>query len=827
MVATTVEDQDSTMDVRIEDMEYVDQGGGYPDEVSMEDEEAQAEEENLKLVAKETRTVVAWRFIFALVLLATAIGVSIAVFLYSRDNETENFEREFADNGQKIVDNFLLNAKRRVGAINNLATAITSHALASVDRWPYVTVPDFERQVTGTLDQAQIISLTLMPIVTNETRHEWETYSVYKQDWFLESMKVRQEEIMEWSDKVAKDEADILATLEDVGDGLDKAFRINPAIYRVEGLNAGPETTDGPYLPIWQFAPNIPLADLVNFNVLSHPSLARESASCMGHQRPVIGRAFDFANETNPEVAGRKPLINLYLLRWKGGGNHYEAGPVSDLYVPVFDNFSKNKTIVAVMLVNVYWQIYFTGILAENAKTIVAVLENRCHGSPTQSFTYVIRGDEASYLGPNDLHDTKYDYLERSTGFGAFLPGEGRDDIEYNCVYNVRVYPTDDMKQECYTNTPYVFAGALLGVFVFTSLVFLAYDRCVERRQRVLKRTAEQSTSVVASLFPEKVRDRLFDTHLTRGTGMLDSSDTHGTSSTSVPANNAVRRASPAANMPTPPFRRRRSSNSSNPVLDQDDWIVDNSLPIADLYPNCTVFFADIAGFTRWCDGREPTSVFKLLETLYGSFDRIAKRMQVFKIETIGDCYVAVTGLPKPQPLNAVIMSRFAAQCLVEMGQVCSKLTLQLGSDTGRLGLRVGLHSGPVTAGVLRGEKARFQLFGDTVNTAARMESNGEKGRIQVSEQTADLLMEAGKGSWIRPREDKIEAKGKGLLQTYWLEPKLITLFPSSTSTTATATPRSKMVDHISTSDVTLTRTKPIENTKQDNDTTHSRRSSI
>ena len=85
------------------------------------------------------------------------------------------------------------------------------------------------------------------------------------------------------------------------------------------------------------------------------------------------------------------------------------------------------------------------------------------------------------------------------------------------------------------------------------------------------------------------------------------------------------------------------------------------------------------------------------------------------------------------------------------------------------LRMRLGLHSGPVTAGVLRGERARFQLFGDTMNTASRMESTGEEAMIQVSQETADLLMAAGKGSWIRPREDKVIAKGKGQLQTYWL----------------------------------------------------------
>jgi hypothetical protein len=96
-----------------------------------------------------------------------------------------------------------------------------------------------------------------------------------------------------------------------------------------------------------------------------------------------------------------------------------------------------------------------------------------------------------------------------------------------------------------------------------------------------------------------------------------------------------------------------------------------------------------------------------------------------------------------------------------------SKGTSKLGS------LRFGLNSGPTTAGVLRGEKGRFQLFGDTVNTAARMESNGDTDRIHISQSTVDLLIADGKAHWLTPREMAIHAKGTGIMQTYWCEPTL------------------------------------------------------
>jgi class 3 adenylate cyclase len=151
------------------------------------------------------------------------------------------------------------------------------------------------------------------------------------------------------------------------------------------------------------------------------------------------------------------------------------------------------------------------------------------------------------------------------------------------------------------------------------------------------------------------------------------------------------------------------------------------------------------------------------------SIVELAARLRVFKVETIGDCYVAVTGLPDPQPSHAPKMVRFASGCILKMSQLVHELSVTLGPDTRDLKLRVGLHSGPVTAGVLRGQKARFQLFGDTVNTAARMESLGVPERIHCSGSTAKYLRDAGRANWLVARDELVSAKGKGEMQTYFV----------------------------------------------------------
>jgi class 3 adenylate cyclase len=272
-------------------------------------------------------------------------------------------------------------------------------------------------------------------------------------------------------------------------------------------------------------------------------------------------------------------------------------------------------------------------------------------------------------------------------------------------------------------------------IFVFTSLVFVIYDRIVSRRQRIVMDRAMASGAIVSSLFPEKVRNQLYKENEEKAKQVANSND----------------------------FMNNGGAGG-------DD--IKTSRPIADLFENTTIFFADIVGFTAWSSKRTPVEVFELLEAIYGVFDAIAVKRGVFKIETIGDCYVAVTGIPNAQIDHAVIMARFARDCMMRLRELLHDLSATMGADTADLDMRVGLHSGATTAGVLRGDKSRFQLFGDTVNTAARMESNGVAGHIHVSESTSLALSARGKGHWSTPREDKIVAKGKGEMQTYWVQIK-------------------------------------------------------
>jgi hypothetical protein len=124
---------------------------------------------------------------------------------------------------------------------------------------------------------------------------------------------------------------------------------------------------------------------------------------------------------------------------------------------------------------------------------------------------------------------------------------------------------------------------------------------------------------------------------------------------------------------------------------------------------------------------------------------------------------------PCPENITQLSWLVFARDCTDKANKITRKLEATVGPDTADLAFRTGLHSGPVIGGVIRRKNARYQLFGDTMNTASRMESTGARNRFQVSTKTAALLIAGGKTHWVTPREETVTAKGKGQLQTFWL----------------------------------------------------------
>jgi len=184
---------------------------------------------------------------------------------------------------------------------------------------------------------------------------------------------------------------------------------------------------------------------------------------------------------------------------------------------------------------------------------------------------------------------------------------------------------------------------------------------------------------------------------------------------------------------------------------------------IADHYADASVLFADIVGFTPLAEARSPQAVVGLLNELFTEFDRLAAQFGLEKIKTIGDAYMVVAGVPEARADHAEV--------IMKMALAMHERTAALTTDDGRrLEIRVGIASGPLVAGVIGERKFSYDLWGDTVNTAARMESSGIPACIQVTDATHDLL--ADDYPW--QHREAMEIKGKGPMSTWTLDPAVL-----------------------------------------------------
>jgi len=207
---------------------------------------------------------------------------------------------------------------------------------------------------------------------------------------------------------------------------------------------------------------------------------------------------------------------------------------------------------------------------------------------------------------------------------------------------------------------------------------------------------------------------------------------------------------------------------------DRSDRLLTNILPvpiaerlkqsqglIVDDFEATTVLFADIVGFSRYTETASPKQLIDLLNSVFTAFDDLIWKHRAEKINTIGDAYMAVAGVPIRSADHAAQMAEMA----LDMQQVIARRNRETGQA---LQIRIGLHSGPVVAGVIGRQKFAYDLWGDTVNTAARMESHGLPGEIQVTSETRALL----EPKYLFEERGLIDIKNKGPVKTFLLKGK-------------------------------------------------------
>lgn len=476
---------------------------------------------------------------------------------------------------------------------------MTTYAVSTGQQWPFFSLSGFEAEADLLINQTNTGKyVALHPLVTEDNKLEWETYSNENTGW-------------------------IQAASQYSGESVVNSSLICPVISQSQ-TDCIPESSspDELYAPIWQIAPATEDNQaLVNFNGFASEDFTTAFFSMIDANAAFISDA------TNLDTV--------------------DEFPTSLLMTPVRQGVRRNSPIVAILVAVIPWSVYFENLLPEGENGIVIVVTNE-----RQQFSFEVNGPRIEYLGPNDLHDPEYDYFAKTVDFATSIDG-----VVAHLGFNVSVYPSEVFEEDNTDNSPRGYTLAVAGILLFALTVFGIYDFFVEKRQTMVMISASKSHAIINSLFPANVRDRLLEEQEVKEMDKKLGNNYFGVST--VGAN-------------------RQAMQSSK--------------PIADLFAEATVMFCDIAGFTAWSSIREPSQVFLLLETVYNAFDKIARKMKVFKVETIGDSYVAVAGVPNPRADHAEAMARFAHKCMVKFNNLVFRLETSLGPGTSELKMRFGLH---------------------------------------------------------------------------------------------------------------------------------------
>lgn len=458
-------------------------------------------------------------------------------------------------------------------------------------------------------------SLSYAPILTNETREDWENWAnIYKVWMNIADYNAGIEPIEETGEDVNNNRT--------IAQGIWK-FNNDKDANLLKAVTQDDELENDVLAPLWQVTPLATRRQAILFDAYSESVRRKALDLVLTEKRPTLSGFL-----MNHEIEERLQ-------------SNYTVTPTSIDYFPILavnqDSSYTTGDVEGVIGIEFKWESLFENVLQEEQESnhvVQVVVDNSCEDVQA---TFSVRGAEVTYdsdRGPGDWHDPKYDAHVVSTtvkefgahhiaaqqhvppppGFDEYMNVKQVVDGGLACRYTVHFYPTNEFEQYFTTSRPALYTVGVLMIFVFTTIVFICYDCLVERRHFVVKDTAVKSSNIVNQMYPPQFVNRVIQPH--------------------EHTNNIMgQRASVVAGRLKPTLQSFLTASVDHDLLSSP-----SNKPIAELFPEVTILFADISGFTAWSSERQPIEVFQLLESLYAAFDEAARKLGVFKVETIGDC---------------------------------------------------------------------------------------------------------------------------------------------------------------------------------------------
>lgn len=394
------------------------------------------------------------------------------------------------------------------------------------------------------------------------------------------------------------------------------------------------------------------------------------------------------------------------------------------LFISVFENLQGEINIAGVMMAGVYWRMLLQDIVPAGTGAITVVLDN----SWNQAYQYQIDGPEVSFIGTEDRHDRNFDNMGVEISIQEAL-GLSTDPEGERCLYRLRVYPTEQLKDEYESRRPLFNALSLVGLFLFSLACVALYVGCAKRLHRNQVLSGLRSYGMLKDDLPSKA-----------------GSDYN--SSTEREAD------SPSLNLDHElafPQLSIKDGRIMSPTLGQPITEDLTLICATEGESQCTAFCVDLMNLESFPDDQTREMV---ISTIHNSIDEVIKERGIKKIGVIKTRYIAAS----TQFNHAVIMCRCAQDIAQRVSRIVlvDQVTDEGDNDAMIAAVRIGIHSGPVIAkdanmSDLEVEEANsgFRVFGDTVNRAAQMELHGRIGRIHASSTTARLIVASGFDEWV------------------------------------------------------------------------------
>lgn len=472
------------------------------------------QEKKEELAKQESRAVFFLRVIVLLVLVSSAVAVVTSVYMYMTQQETDEFESTFNNDATKVFEAIGKTLDQTLGAMDSFVVQSVAYAKYSNSTYPFVTMPDYGIPASKLLLQSKAFQVSMAYIVAADQREQWEEYASDPENnrWVDETIDYMEKDD-EWTGTI------------------NRNWTASHCILGLQECMEEPTPYMGNYFPRWQTYPLVPplpgqQSRIYNTDQWGYPPVAAVYHHSVQNQRVVISPPGTiYLNESDKmgvmmAEAGKawaKPYIRP---------DDDPSEPICMTMYPIYNSMeskrldvTKELPIVGMLQYGFFWRDLIRNILPLGSDGVMVTFNylNNC-GVP---FTYRLDGPKAVYLGPGDLHDDNYDYLGRSQTLFQIMEStkESDEGSTYSgipldntyCPLTISVYPSKAMEDDHLTNDPIIFTILAGAIFLFTSLVFIAYDCISSRRQRIVKERALASGAIVQSLFPEKVRKQMYE----------------------------------------------------------------------------------------------------------------------------------------------------------------------------------------------------------------------------------------------------------------------------------------------------------------------------